>query len=99
MDDELKCLGYYSPKDGHELHVIDTDPFSITKQLEDLSQVEKYMMSDSDYDQLPNSYRKFVKNLRKNNPEFFSKQPEFNVLDKDHMKEETEALTVINITY
>jgi tubulin-folding cofactor B len=45
---------------------------SITAQLEDLSQVEKYVMSDEDYDQLPVSMRKFLTNLKENNPELFT---------------------------
>jgi len=53
MNDDLKPLGFYSPNDGYTIHVIDTDPHSITSQLDDLSQVEKYVMSDADYDQLP----------------------------------------------
>jgi hypothetical protein len=58
---------------------------SITAQLEDLSQVEKYVMSDEDYDQLPVSMRKFLNNLRENNPELFTKT---NIItDPDHQKD------------
>jgi tubulin-folding cofactor B len=61
MDDNEKKLGFYTPEDGWVLHVIDTDPKSLTTkgQLEDLSQVEKYVMPDEQYDQLENTYRKF----------------------------------------
>ena len=55
MDDDLKPLGFYSPMDGYTIHVVDTDPNSILSQLEDLSQVEKYVMSDEDYNALPSN--------------------------------------------
>jgi len=73
MDDDLKCLGYYSPEDGFSIHVIDLDPSSIVAQIGDVSKVEKYVMSDEDYEQLPTSMRKFLRNLRENNPELFAK--------------------------
>ena len=49
-NDDAK-LGYYSPLDGMRLHVIDTDPMSVSANgwLEDLSKVEKYVMSDEAY--------------------------------------------------
>ena len=50
-NDDAK-LGYYSPLDGMRLHVIDTDPMSVSANgwLEDLSKVEKYVMSDEAYE-------------------------------------------------
>jgi len=39
-DDDLRCFGFYSPEDGYTLHVIDTNPLSITKQLDDLDSVQ-----------------------------------------------------------
>lgn len=42
-------------------------------------------MSDEDYDQLPVSMRKFLNNLRENNPELFTKT---NIItDPDHQKD------------
>ena len=43
------------------IHFIDEDPSTILKQLEDLSQIEKYVMSDEDYNKLPMNVRKFKK--------------------------------------
>lgn len=37
LDDELKCLGYYSPEDGFIIHIIDDDPSSMVAQISDLS--------------------------------------------------------------
>ena len=57
-NDEAK-LGYYSPSDGMRLHVIDTDPTSLSANgwLEDLSKVEKYVMSDEAYEKREGTYR------------------------------------------
>jgi len=43
------------------LHIIDTDPLSLSANgwLEDTSKVQKYEMSDEDYAQRENTYRKF----------------------------------------
>ena len=65
--------------------MIDKDPHSITSQLEDLSQVEKYVMSEEDYDSLPNTMRKFLNNLKENNPELFTKKTI--ITDQDYEKD------------
>lgn len=52
------------------VHVIDTDPMSLASQgwLEDTSKVEKYVMSDADYDARENTYRKFKQEKLKEDP-------------------------------
>ena len=65
---------------------------SITAQLDDLSQVEKYVMSDEDYDQLPVSMRKFLQNLKENNPELFTKKTI--ITDPDYQKDIAEGYNV-----
>ena len=59
--EDSRMLGYYSPVDGCIVHVTDNDPFSLSAQggLEDLSKVQKYEMSDADYNARENTYRKF----------------------------------------
>ena len=51
MDDDNKMLGFYSPDHGMNIHVIDTDPNSISAggALEDVSLVERYRMSEETY--------------------------------------------------
>ena len=72
--------------------MIDKDPHSLTSQLEDLSQVEKYVMSDEDYDKLPNTMRKFLTNLRDNNPELFTKKNL--VTDPEYQKDIADTYSV-----
>merc|ERR1712151_774055 len=57
--DDSKTLQYYGAKNGMEIHIKDLDPHSISKHggLEDVSQVEKYVMPDEEYDKLKNSVR------------------------------------------
>eukprot|EP00434_Breviolum_minutum_P002844 symbB.v1.2.002500.t1/scaffold132.1/size310437/11 len=57
--DEKKTLGDYGVKNGMELHIKDTNPYSLSANggLEDVSQVQKYIMADEDYDKLENSVR------------------------------------------
>jgi tubulin-folding cofactor B len=58
MEDH-KPLKYYGARNGMEIHIKDTDPYSISKHggLEDVSQVEKYNMKDDDYDKMENTVR------------------------------------------
>lgn len=57
--DESKTLRYYGARNGMEIHIKDTDPHSISLHggLEDVSQVEKYVMPDEVYDKMENSVR------------------------------------------
>ena len=68
-NDEAK-LGYYSPSDGMRLHVIDTDPTSLSANgwLEDLSKVEKYVMSDEAYEKREGTYRQWARKKREEDP-------------------------------
>jgi tubulin-folding cofactor B len=68
-DDERK-LGYYSPASGYVLHVVDSDKMSLanTGWLEDVSKVEKYVMSDAEYDAREDTYRKFKEQRLKEDP-------------------------------
>ena len=52
LDDDQRMLGFYSVESGMRLHVVDTDPFSLSRGggLEDVSLVKKYEMSEEDYD-------------------------------------------------
>lgn len=53
MYENDRDLGFYSPQDGYFIYVVDNNPNSLLKELEDLSQVEKYVMSEEDYNKLP----------------------------------------------
>lgn len=53
LDDDFKTLGSYGAQTGMVIFVNDTNPSSILKEIESYEGVEKYMISDEDYDKLP----------------------------------------------
>lgn len=57
--------------------------------------VDKYVMSDEDYNKLPMNVRKFKKQLKKNNPELFDKKfkPNF-IIDPEAFKQEAEEIKI-----
>lgn len=70
LDDDARLLGYFSPRDGYTLHVLDTDASSASASgwLEDTSKVEKYVLSDEAYAARDNTYRKFKEEQRRRDP-------------------------------
>nr|GMD83382.1 tubulin-folding cofactor B [Ipomoea batatas] len=65
LSDNTRPFGFYSPHDGYRLHVIDTDPSSVTSGgwLEDTSLVEKYTISEEAYDKRDGTFKKFKEKL------------------------------------
>lgn len=72
MADDNKMLGFYSVVSGNEIHVIDTDPFSLSRGggLTDVSLIEKYKMDDEVYEKRPGTMREFIREQRKKDPNF-----------------------------
>jgi len=72
MADNNRMLGFYSVESGQEIHLIDTDPFSLSRGggLTDTSLVEKYRMSDEAYEKRSGTIREWIKNKRKEDPNF-----------------------------
>ena len=72
MGDDTKTFKYYGGCNGCEIHIRDTDPFSISANgaLENINLVEKYVMPDSVYDALPNTLRSHIKTQRAKDPNF-----------------------------
>merc|ERR1719428_2262377 len=52
-------LSAYGARSGMEIHIKDLDPHSISAHggLEDVSQVEKYVMADEEYDKMKGTVR------------------------------------------
>ena len=63
MEDNSKLLKSYNVIDGQEIHVMDTDPnsLSIDGGLTDVDQVNKYKMSDEDYNNRGGTVREHLK--------------------------------------
>ena len=95
LDNDYAELGSFGAENDYIIHCVDEDPNSILKQLEDLSQIEKYVMSDEDYDKLPMNVRKFKKMLFQNNPELYKKNKDQKVVtDPEAFKNEVEQIKI-----
>jgi tubulin-specific chaperone B len=72
MSDNNRKLGFYSVVSGNEIHVIDTDPYSLSRGggLTDVSLVEKYRMDDETYSQRKGTMREYIREQRAKNPNF-----------------------------
>eukprot|EP00331_Platyophrya_macrostoma_P006750 CAMPEP_0176424834 /NCGR_PEP_ID=MMETSP0127-20121128/11056_1 /TAXON_ID=938130 /ORGANISM="Platyophrya macrostoma, Strain WH" /LENGTH=242 /DNA_ID=CAMNT_0017805933 /DNA_START=63 /DNA_END=791 /DNA_ORIENTATION=+ len=87
MNEDDRCLGYYAPKEFYNIHVIDLDPNSETKDIDDLSQIAKYEISEENYNSMSDNFRKFKEKLVKSNPGLGETKEKI-VKDENFMKEE-----------
>ncbi|XVE95457.1 hypothetical protein REPUB_Repub02eG0099200 [Reevesia pubescens] len=73
LDDDSRPLGFYSPLDGFQIHIIDLDPSSVTSGgwLEDTSLIEKYSISEDEYNKRSGTFRKFKEKMASQNPSAF----------------------------
>jgi hypothetical protein len=53
MEEDLRTLEFYGVQSGMIISVIDLNPNSILKEIESNTQIEKYIMSEETYSQLP----------------------------------------------
>ena len=72
LTDNSKMLGFYSVVSGNELHVIDTDPYSLSRGggLTDVSLVEKYRMDDETYNKRSGTMREWIREKRAKDPNY-----------------------------
>jgi tubulin-folding cofactor B len=61
LDDESKMLGFYPVDNLHVLKVIDNDPYRPKNEYLDVSNVEKYEISEKDYEKRQDTVRNFLK--------------------------------------
>lgn len=72
MDDNTKTLQEYEAQTGFAIHVVDSNPSEMMQNLDDLSQVEKYEMSEEDYNKREDTFRKFKERMIAQNPNFMN---------------------------
>jgi tubulin-folding cofactor B len=72
LADDSKMLGYYSVESGMTIHVVDMDPHSMARGggFEDVSLVEKYTMTDEEYDKRKGTLRAWKKEQISKDPNF-----------------------------
>ena len=70
MDDDEKTLKHHGAQNGFCIHVVDSSTDNILSEFDDLSKVEKYEISNEDYDKRDNTFRKFKQKMAAENPNF-----------------------------
>ncbi|KAH7825719.1 putative CAP-GLY domain-containing protein [Monocercomonoides exilis] len=83
--DNNKCLNDYEIFDHAELHAVDTSPTNSLGDLTDVSKVEKFKISEEEYNKRDDSFRKF----KEQNKELFAKQKAFSS-SQPSLKEEND---------
>ena len=65
-------IGYFISQHGMRIHVIDTNPFSISanRALEDVSQVAKFRLTDDEYDARDKTLRQWKNTQKEKDPTF-----------------------------
>ena len=59
LADDNETLASYGPQAGYTIHVFDANPMSQLKGLEDVSQVQKYEISEEAYAKRDGTFRQF----------------------------------------
>merc|ERR1711988_1452114 len=80
LDDMNQKLGFYGVEDGWGIHVEDSDPNSLaaTGYLENTNLVQKYEISEEDYDKRQGTVRKWIQSKKAQDPTW--------TLEKEMMK-------------
>lgn len=90
MGNDAETLAHYGPQEGYTIHVIDSQP-SLLAQLEDVSQVEKYQISEEEYNKRDDTFRKFKTDMQKKDPNFMKKS--VSKIPDDFQKEEADQVS------
>merc|ERR1711934_989860 len=107
LDDLDRKLGYYSPEDGYGIHIVDSNPHSLSAGgwLEDVSLVKKYEISEEAYNKREGTARKWMEEkkaadptwtiqkemMRRKDPNW---QPPNEVTDPEHQADEASKISV-----
>ncbi len=94
MSNEQETLAHYGPQEGYTIHVVDSAPSSLLAQLEDVSQVEKYQISEEEYNKRDDTFRKFKAKMQQVDPNFMKKSG--NKIPDDFQKEDAYQVQVGN---
>lgn len=89
MTDDKMTLHDFGCMENYTIHVYYTGPNTLG-EFEDVSRVEKYTISEDDYNKRDDTFRKFKESMQKKNPNFM--KPSGDSCYEDYMKEEAEAI-------
>ena len=91
MNDDTKTLADYQCQDNYTIHVHYSGPNTLG-EYEDVSRVEKYTISEEDYDKRDDTFRKFKQEMQKHNPNFMKANGDSAY--EDFQKEAAESIAV-----
>lgn len=76
MNDLSRKLGFYSPQNGMEIHIQDLNPNSLARSgwLDNVNLVQKYQISEEDYNKRTNTVRRFKQDKLKEDPNWVPPQ-------------------------
>jgi len=69
MDEDMRSLDFFGVESGMIIAITDLNPTSILKEIENTGQIEKYVMSEETYSQLPENFRKWKHDFLVENPQ------------------------------
>ena len=72
MADDEAALQSYGAQNDFTIHVVDSDPNSILSEFNDLSKVDKYVISEEDYAGREDTFRKFKAKKMAEDPNFMN---------------------------
>lgn len=89
MSNDQETLAHYGPQEGYTIHVVDLVP-SLLAQLEDVSQIEKYQISEEEYNKRDDTFRKYKEKMQVVDPDFMKKSG--NKIPDDFQKEDADQV-------
>ena len=92
MSDDAQTLGHYGAQEHFTIHVHDTSGTAVANEWDDVSKVEKYTISENDYNNREDTFRKFKKDMQKQYPGFM--KPNGDSAYDDFQKDEAEKVKV-----
>ena len=95
MEEDMRPLDFYGVENGMIVAISDLNPNSILKEIENTNQIEKYVMSEETYEQLPENFRKWKHQFLIDNPQVkqsLTGQPE--ICDPEYMGAVANTLAV-----
>ena len=91
----MRTLNFYGAEADMIVHILDLNPNSIHKEIENITQIEKYVMSEETYEALPENFRKWKKSFLANNPHLVNPYTgELEICDPDYLKFLAETMQV-----
>jgi len=88
LEGDDRTLASFGIHDYAYVHIIDNDPKKTVASLQDVSQVEKYVMSEEEYSRRPDTFRKFKEKMKQQQ----QSQAQPNQLEQKEKKDTEEKL-------